>query len=110
MAIGMSYDDYWNGDPDMAQAYIKAHEIKNEQKNQEMWLQGWYVFKAIEISLYNQPAFAKPPKYEPYLKEPVRITPLTEEEREAEEQKKLDEVVAYFENFQKNWENRHGRS
>lgn len=115
MAMGMGYDEYWNCSPQRYKAYRKAHQMRTEQKNQEMWLQGWYVYKAIETALHNQPAFAtKPVKPVSYLEQPIRITPLSAEEKrakeEAEKAKKLAEFTDYLTQFQKSWESRHGRS
>lgn len=114
MALGMSYDEYWNCKPTRYKAYRKAHELKNEQRNQEMWLQGFYVYKAIETALHNQPAFAtKPPKPVSYLQEPIPLKPLSEEEKakrtEAEEEKKLADFQKYLTDLQKNWEKKNGR-
>ena len=114
MALGMSYDEYWNCSPKRYKAYRKAHELKNEQRNQEMWLQGFYVYKAIETALHNQPAFAtKPPKPVSYLQEPISLKPLSEEEKrqkeEKEQEKKMADFQKYLTDLQKNWENKHGR-
>lgn len=114
MALGMGFDEYWNCSPKRYRAYRKAHELKNEQRNQEMWLQGFYVYKAIETALHNQPAFAtKPVKPVSYLQEPIRITPYTEQEKQRkakeEEEKKLADFEKYLTDFQKSWEKKHGR-
>ncbi len=47
MAMGMSYDEYWNMDPWLVVAYRKAHKMRVEQRNWEMWMQGAYVYDAL---------------------------------------------------------------
>lgn len=110
MLCGMTYQGYWNATMEEKETYLKFHELRNEQRNQEMWLQGLYVFKAIETALHNQPAFATHPvKPESYLKEPIRLTPLTEEEKRQKEQAKLDQFVNELLTFQENWERKYGK-
>ena len=43
----MTYDQYWNDDCQLVKFYRKAHKLKNEQKNQELWLQGMYIYEAL---------------------------------------------------------------
>ena len=75
-----------------------------------MWLQGLYVFKAIETALHNQPAFAlHPPKPITYLENPLPLYGKTEEEVEAEKQTALDNLTKYLTSFQKSWEKKHGK-
>ena len=43
----MSLDDFWNGDPILAKVYRDSHEIRNEIRNQELWMQGLYNYRAF---------------------------------------------------------------
>jgi len=43
----MTYDQYWNDDPELVVFYRKAAEIKAERTNQELWLQGMYYYDAL---------------------------------------------------------------
>ncbi len=45
--MGMPRDEYWNGDPSAVKDYRKAKEIKNKQRNYELWLQGMYIYEAL---------------------------------------------------------------
>lgn len=109
MALGMTYKEYWSATIEEKECYLEAHKLKTEQRNQEMWLQGFYVFKAIETAIHNQPAFALS-RVTPisYLQEPIRITPYTEEEKREQDEKKKKAFADYLINFQKKWEEKNG--
>lgn len=91
MAMGQSADEYWNGNPNLAKAYRQAHNIRLEQRNQELWLQGMYIMDAFAVVLGN--AFGgKGRKKQKYLSEPIRITPLTEQEKKEKEQREWERI------------------
>lgn len=54
---GMSYDEFWNKDPQLYFSYrfsfLKKQKLKREEENYNAWLYGLYNFKALSISLYN---------------------------------------------------------
>lgn len=47
MAIGVSYDDFWYNDPNIAKTMLKAHEIRQKMDNERYWLQGLYTYIAL---------------------------------------------------------------
>lgn len=47
MSYGMSYDEYWYGSPYRAKFYLQAHRIKIKQKDEELWMQGMYIYEAL---------------------------------------------------------------
>lgn len=51
--MGMTYNQYWYGDPLMVRAFSESHKLKQELENREAWLNGLYVFKAVSVSLEN---------------------------------------------------------
>ena len=80
MAIGMTYDDFWYKDPQIAKSFLKAHEIRQKQENQRLWLQGYYNYIAIAyVSPILNPFAKKGTKPIPYPSQPI---PLTEEDIE----------------------------
>jgi len=74
LVMGMTYDEFYNGDPNLVRAYRKAFKTKLENRNMEMWLQGAYIYDAISRLTPLMQPFAKKPKVVPYLKEPYDIS------------------------------------
>lgn len=95
MSIGMSYDDFWNGDVCMVKAYRTAYELREKRRNQELWLQGMYFYEALcdASPLFRFSMKKGIIKPEPYLKEPYPITAAEVREREAREAKQREEKI-----------------
>ncbi len=94
LSIGMSYDQYWNMDCTLVKHYRKAHELKRNYKNQELWLQGLYIYDALCAVSPVLRAFAKPnTKPIPYPEKPY---PLTRDEIKSnkEEEAKVNRTKA----------------
>ena len=93
MSIGMSYDDFWNGDVDMVKAYRKANELCDRRRNQELWLQGRYFYDALCAAspLYRFSMKKGIIKPEPYTSEPYPITEAELCEREEREARAKEE-------------------
>lgn len=47
LAMGMTYEQFWEQDSELVKYYRKANEIRQEQINQEAWLHGMYIYEAI---------------------------------------------------------------
>ena len=78
LSIGMSYEQYWYEDTDLLNAYIKAEQIRQKKRNNEMWLQGAYIYNAVGSLAPILNGMVKNPKAQPYMQSPI---PLTEEDR-----------------------------
>lgn len=75
LSIGMTEAQFWDGDCELVKYYRKAEELRRERVNQELWLQGMYVYDAVSRLVPILHAFAKKgAKAEPYVKEPYPIT------------------------------------
>lgn len=71
----MSYDEYWYGEASLCKYYREAYEIKQKQLDEQLWLQGYYVYNAIAaISPILNPFAKKGTKPLPYLKSPITQT------------------------------------
>lgn len=67
LSIGMNYEQYWYDDPMLINSYIKAEEIRQVKKNNELWLQGLYVYIAIGDLVPVLNPFSKDHKAKKYL-------------------------------------------
>ena len=97
MALGMSYDEYWNGDPFLVYDYIEADAERQIRKNQEAWLQGAYICEAVQVAIAQ--SFSKNRSNLPtYPDKPYDLTPAfeTAEEKEKREAKAAE---AYMESL-----------
>lgn len=99
----MTADQFWNDDPWLVSAYRELHSLKNQQKSEEMWMQGLYFYNALGVALGN--AFAKKgTALLKYMEQPIRVIPLTEEEKEKEREKERKKTIDYFNRLEKEWE------
>ena len=76
LAMGMTYDLYWNMDAALVKAYRKAKEIRRDEHNFDLWLQGRYIYDAIAaLSPILRTSFSKRPvKAEKYVEKPYPLT------------------------------------
>ena len=103
LAIGMSYAEYWEGDPKLTQYYSKAYQIKQEEINNNAWLQGMYIYDAVSTALHNAlrgMGKSKPPAKD-YAKQPYefRNKVKTEAEKAKEVEIEQEKAAAWMENF-----------
>lgn len=100
LAIGMSYAEYWEGDPSLARYYRKAYLIKQEEINNNAWLQGLYIYDAISTALYNA-LRGKNTTAKTYTEKPYNFN--NKEKTEAEKAKEVvieqEKAAAWMENF-----------
>lgn len=95
--MGMSYEDYWYGDPEKAKFFREAYLYKLEARNRKLWVMGRYVYDAIFANSPVLRAFGGATSPRKYLEEPYAITDRMakerEEIREAEEQRRAREDI-----------------
>ena len=89
--LGMTYKEYWQMDCELVRAYRKAYEYKQEYDNSLLWLQGLYVYKAMEAQRPGWNFWAKHPKLEKYLEKPIAVTEAMQLRYRAEETQKMAE-------------------
>lgn len=102
IAIGMTYEQYWDGDSTMVQAYRKAYDLKKKQVNEEAWLHGMYIYEAIGCMSPILNANAKRgTKAKSYPQRPHEMTPppATEKEQETAEVRAYDDMQSKMEAF-----------
>ena len=92
MSYGMTYDQYWYGDPWALKAYRDAKHLRDRHENEMMWLNGFYTLNALSVVIGN--AFAKkgsaPRKY---LEKALDVFPKTEAEEAAEQEQKQKALI-----------------
>ena len=86
LSIGMTYEQFWDDDVNLVRCYRQADEMRIERKNQEMWLQGLYVYEALcDVAPIMQAMAKKGTKARPY---PERPYPVTERQKRQDERDK----------------------
>lgn len=97
LAIGMTSEQYWDGDCTLVKYYRKAEEIRNEKRNQELWLQGMYIYESLCDVAPILHAFAKKgTKPTPYATKPYPLSEKQVKKDEEEKQRKLAEKGKKF--------------
>ena len=93
MSIGMTYDEFWNQDVRLVEVYRKAAELRDKRRNQELWLQGMYIYEALcdASPLFRFSMKKGSIKPEPYAKEPYPITASEVKAREEREARAKEE-------------------
>ena len=97
LSIGMTEEQYWDRDCTLVIYYRKAYQIKQEEQNTMLWLQGRYVYDAILCVSPILHAFAKKgTKAVPYPSEPLPITKESAKELEERKEKEAYEKRKHF--------------
>lgn len=107
LAIGMSYDEYWRGDPYLVLDYIEAENLRRKRQNEVAWLHGLYTYEALCCVSPLLHAFAsKGTKAIRYPDKPYGLFGTeeerhkeTEEEREEREEQEAVRARAYMYNM-----------
>ena len=96
----MSSAEYWEGDCSLTRYYRKAYKIKQEEINNNAWLQGMYVYDAISTALHNA-LRDKNTKARNYAKQPYDFNnrEKTEFEKAREVEIEQQKALAWMENF-----------
>lgn len=87
IAMGVSESQFWNMNPRRLTPYVKADGIRIEKENRIAWMCGIYVRDAIASCLSRDAE---------YPAKPIRITPMTEAEKEAEAEEERQKAIDFF--------------
>ena len=86
----MTYEQFWDGDCTLVRYYREAQKIRDQRTNQQLWLQGMYVYEAIcDASPILHDFAKKGTKAHPYPSEPYA---LGAEQKESREEKKQEQI------------------
>ena len=99
ISIGMTPEQYWEGDSTLVKYYRKADELRNERHNHELWLQGMYIYDALcDVSPVLHSFAKKGTKPHPYPSKPYAITEKQiRQEREAKERRLVEKGKKFME-------------
>ena len=94
----MTFEQYWDGDPSLVKYYRKAHELQRKRTNEDLWLQGMYIYEALcDVSPLLQAFAKKGTKPHPYPDRPYSITrDDLAEERKLREQRERERAKQYM--------------
>lgn len=97
LSIGMTPEQYWDGDCTLVKYYRKAEELRIEKRNQELWLQGMYIYEAIcDVSPILHAFAKKGAKPHPYPSKPYALTEAQIRHEKEEQERKLAEKGRKF--------------
>lgn len=95
MAMGMSYDEYWNGPCWLARAYREAHQMEEKKREWERWRQAAYIFEALLCASPMMKPFVKDAKPGKFPEEPWPLTQKEADERqEAKDRENYKKALA----------------
>jgi len=104
MVYGMTYEQFWYGDPWMTRAYAQAYLLKRRVANEEMWLQGVYMAHAVNTVITN--AFSK--QKAKYLDKPLDIFEKTQAEKEREKRVERQKLINWLDRLKKSADAKQG--
>lgn len=84
LAMGMTLDEYWNGDPSNLEYVRKAHLLRRKQANFDAWLNGHYVYIALQCVSPMFRDWLRDHHPEKYPNEPIDIYPKQVEKTDEE--------------------------
>lgn len=106
LAMGMTYSEYWEQDSSLVINYRYADRLKQQQRSNDAWLQGMYIYEALGVVLGNlfstrgtQPIT--------YREEPIRVIPKTKYEIQREQIAERQRFVDYLNSLKTNFDKKH---
>lgn len=92
----MSAEEYWEGESDLVIYYRQAEKQRQKQHNYYAWLHGRYIYDALICVAPILNGFVKRPKVRPYP-EPYELKgTVTEEEKQAKEDKQMRNGIEHM--------------
>lgn len=95
----MSEQQFWEANPRIIKVWEKAFREQENHKNFMNYVLGGYVYSAVSVAV-GKALNGKKYKGE-YPDKPSRIFPMTEEEKQIEQEKALSQAIAFFDGMEK---------
>ena len=89
MFYGLSYDDFWYGDPFKTRYQMKVYKLDLKHKDELMWEQGMYIYEAILQCAPILHPFSKAKNPLPYTEKP-HLYQLNENKKEEDKQQEIE--------------------
>lgn len=90
--MGMTFRQFWEESPQLVKYYRDANELKQKQKNYELWMQGRYFVDALSCTVLNALSTKHSTKFsypdEPYITKQKEL----DERREREQKEKIERI------------------
>ena len=108
----MTYEQYWDMDCELVRAYREADNIRQERMNQELWLQGMYVYEALcDVAPILRAFPKKGTKPHKYPSQPYALTQKEQKDRKENAEKvAFEKGLAKMEALTKRMNQRFGRN
>lgn len=113
LALGMTYEQYWDMDSTLVKDYRKSFELRQEMDNQAAWLQGMYFYEALCCVAPIFRPFSKAKKPIAYRTQPYPLKTELSKMRQEQKKKKSDDkaksmMEAFMVSFNKKFEKKGG--
>lgn len=74
MAMGMTYDEYWDGDALAPKLYQERYKLQQQRDDINAWVQGMYIYEILcDVSPLFQIMSKKAVKVRPYSDKPYSL-------------------------------------
>ena len=93
--LGMTHDQFWHGKAKLTRAYIRAEKIRRENRHQEEWRMGFYVYQAALAANCQTSPYVRGVKPE-YPDKPVFTTRSKEEIEQEKQRAQMDRNKQLF--------------
>lgn len=115
MAMGMTPDEYWHGDPELCVWYRQAHRLRLIQQNEDAWLHGLYTYEALARVSPLFRDLGRNRKPETYLKEPYDFYPEPNAETNKAKERQQDKenqgtILAWINRFNSKLRKKEGKA
>lgn len=105
----MSRYEYWHGKPELCHYYRENYKRMMQERENEMWRQGIYFLDALNCAIHNNLNFSgKSSVARQYMKEPLRLFPLDEDEKKVKAEAERDKIEANLDLWMKAMRNKYG--
>ena len=98
LAMGMSYEQFWEQDCALVIPYRKAYQLRQEEANNNAWLQGLYIMRALQsVPLFVNGFMPRGAHLQKYFDKPIDFTPEKKKTKQESNTEKQNNAIAFME-------------